>query len=166
MFLWGLKIERQGDVWKLVNQFVMQCRHCGQPPLKPFFCISYLIAFHSYFFFLGFNAYLCPHSQVPVCNHRKCCIWCHIILCPEYWLTPAFAWAWGRWRKQLTGMIRGLLLMALIETARVECRNAWVIMTTACSYLACSPIFMAHMDFLQSSQCKPGWQVYTHTHAL
>lgn len=63
-------------------------------------------------------------------------------------------------------MMHGLLLMALIETARVKCRNAWVIMITACSHLSCSLIFMPHMDFLASLQCKPGWLLYNHTHAL
>lgn len=121
----------------------------------PLVYISYPVSF----FFWGFNPYLCPHSQDPGFSVSDV-----IILCSEYWLKPTFTWAWGRWRKELTGLMRGLLLMALIEKARVECRNAWVIMITVCSYLACSPIFMAHMDFLQSSQSKPGWQVYTHTH--
>lgn len=131
----------------------MQCRHCGQPPFKNHF-------------YTQLYTYLCPCSQVPASNHRNCClsIWCHVILCPEYWLKPTFTWSWGRWRKQLTGMTRHLLLMALIGRARVGFRNAWAIMITACSYLACSPIFTARTNSLHSSQCKPGWQVYTHTH--
>lgn len=84
--------------------------------------------------------------------------------CPEYWVKPT--WSWGKWRKQLTGLMRGLLLMALIGTVRVECRDAWVLMITACSYLACSPIFLTRTYFLQSSQCKPGQQVYTPTRTI
>lgn len=128
---------------------------------KNFLCVLYPVSF----FFLDSNTYFCPHLQVPACNHRNCCI-CISYNSLSRILSQTFTWSSGRWRKQLTGMMPGLLLMALIGTARVECRNAWVIMITACSYLACSLIFMAHTYFLQASQCKPGWQIYTHTRTV